>query len=184
MEQLGNLVMRIQATGADIVKVQTTALDIIDNARLFQVLVHSQVLMIRNVMGENGLKSRIIDAKLGEFLTFGSLEAVVVSTHRQSTVKEMLDLYNMMHIGPDTRLHRLIGNPISHSKNPHIYNILQDTVILLTRRLDFNVILSYEERLRALDGTTPASGFPLVGKTFVVIGAGGAGKALAYGGWS
>lgn len=34
---------RIQATGADIVKVATTALDITDSARLFQVLVHSQV---------------------------------------------------------------------------------------------------------------------------------------------
>ena len=38
------------------------------------------------------------------------------------------------------------------------------------------------KRLRALNGTTPASGFPLVGKTFVVIGAGGAGKAFACGG--
>ncbi|PON85561.1 hypothetical protein TorRG33x02_187100, partial [Trema orientale] len=31
-------------------------------------------------------------------------------------------------------------------------------------------------------GTNDVSGFPLAGKLFVVIGAGGAGKALAYGG--
>lgn len=43
VEEIGELVARIQATGADIVKIATTALDITDNARMFQVLVHSQV---------------------------------------------------------------------------------------------------------------------------------------------
>lgn len=43
LEEIGDLVARIQATGADIVKIATTALDITDSARVFQVLVHSQV---------------------------------------------------------------------------------------------------------------------------------------------
>lgn len=43
VEELGNLVARIQASGADIVKIATTALDIIDVARIFQITVHSQV---------------------------------------------------------------------------------------------------------------------------------------------
>lgn len=42
-EAIGNLVARIQATGADIVKIATTALDITDCARIFQIMVHSQV---------------------------------------------------------------------------------------------------------------------------------------------
>lgn len=42
-EEIGNLVARIQATGADIAKIVTTALDITDCARIFQVTVHSQV---------------------------------------------------------------------------------------------------------------------------------------------
>lgn len=42
-EELGNLVARIQATGADIVKIATTATDITDSARIFQLLAHSQV---------------------------------------------------------------------------------------------------------------------------------------------
>lgn len=42
-EALGNLVATIQATGADIVKIATTALDITDVARIFQITVHSQV---------------------------------------------------------------------------------------------------------------------------------------------
>lgn len=43
VEDLGNLVARIQAAGADIVKFATTALDITDVARVFQITVHSQV---------------------------------------------------------------------------------------------------------------------------------------------
>ncbi|GMP56731.1 hypothetical protein CsSME_00021106 [Camellia sinensis var. sinensis] len=42
VEDLGNLVVKIQATGADIVKIATTALDITDAARVFQITVHSQ----------------------------------------------------------------------------------------------------------------------------------------------
>lgn len=40
---LGNLVAAIQASGADIVKIATTAVDITDVARVFQITVHSQV---------------------------------------------------------------------------------------------------------------------------------------------
>lgn len=47
VEEIGDLAARIQATGADIVKIATTALDITDSARMFQVLVHSQVSNLR-----------------------------------------------------------------------------------------------------------------------------------------
>jgi len=45
-EDLSNLVARIQATGADIVKIATTAVDIADVARMFQIMVHSQVRLV------------------------------------------------------------------------------------------------------------------------------------------
>lgn len=50
-EAIGNLVARIQATGADIVKIATTALDITDCARIFQITVHSQVSQFHSVEG-------------------------------------------------------------------------------------------------------------------------------------
>uniref|UniRef100_A0A2N9IYC3 Uncharacterized protein n=1 Tax=Fagus sylvatica TaxID=28930 RepID=A0A2N9IYC3_FAGSY len=225
VEEIGNLVARILATGADIVKVATTGLDIVDSARIFQVLVHSQVPMIGLVMGEKGFISRILSAKFGGFLTFGSIE-----------------------IGPDTKVHGVIGNPIGHSKSPHLYNgafksvnfngiylpLLVDNVAnflntysspdfvgysytiphkeagfnccdeidpiakeigaisCMIRRPDgklkgYNVdylgaIAAIEEGLRASNGASNGSGSPLAGKLFVVMGAGGAGKALAFGG--
>ncbi|KAL5224034.1 hypothetical protein ABZP36_010673 [Zizania latifolia] len=41
-EELGNLVTQMQAIGADIVKIATTATEIVDVARMFQILVHYQ----------------------------------------------------------------------------------------------------------------------------------------------
>ncbi|EEF49752.1 3-dehydroquinate dehydratase, putative [Ricinus communis] len=122
VEEIANLVAKIQSTGADIVKVATTALDITDNARMFQVLVHAQVPMIGIVMAERGLMSRILAAKFGGFLTFGSIEAGVVSAPGQPTITDLLDLYNLRQIGADTKVHGVIGNPIGHSKSPHLYN--------------------------------------------------------------
>ncbi|GLT87405.1 hypothetical protein SLE2022_054910 [Rubroshorea leprosula] len=248
VEEIGDLVARIQATGADIVKVATTALDIIDNARIFQVLVHSNVPMIGLAMGERGLLSRILTAKFGGFLTFGALNGEAISAPGQPSIKDLLDLYNFRQIGADTKVHGVIGKPIGHSKSPHLYNaafksvgfngiylpLLVDNVAkyistysspdfvgysytiphkedglrccddvdpiakaigaisCMIRRPDgklmgYNVdylgaIAAIEEGLRASNGT-PASGSPLAGKLFVVMGAGGAGKALAYGGY-
>lgn len=41
--EIGDLAARIQSTGADIVKIATFATDITDVARMFQIIVHSQV---------------------------------------------------------------------------------------------------------------------------------------------
>lgn len=247
VEEIGNLVSRIQATGADIVKIATTATDITDCARILQVLTHPQVPMIGLVMGERGLISRILCAKFGGYLTFGTLEQGAVSAPGQPTVKDLLDLYNFRLIGCDTKIFGIIGNPVGHSKSPHMYNpafkkagfngvyvpLLVDNLpkylktysspdfvgysvtiphkmaaleccdevdpvgraigainCLVRRPSDgklsgFNfdyigAIEAIEEGLQAGGSISPIS--PLAGKLLVVIGAGGAGKALAYGG--
>lgn len=244
-EDLGNLVARIQASGADIVKFATTAQDITDVARVFQITVHSQVPIIAMAMGEKGLMSRILCPKFGGYLTFGTLEVGKVSAPGQPTIENLLNLYNFRQLGPDTRIFGIIGKPVSHSKSPSLYNesfrsvgfngvylhLLVDDVANFFRTyasLDFagfsctiphkeaaldccdevdptaksigavncivrrpdgklfgcntdyvGAISAIEE---ALQGSQPSiSGSPLAGKLFVVIGAGGAGKALAYG---
>ncbi|XP_014513091.1 bifunctional 3-dehydroquinate dehydratase/shikimate dehydrogenase, chloroplastic [Vigna radiata var. radiata] len=248
VEEIGNLAATIQASGADIVKITTTALDITDSARLLQLLLHSQVPMIGIAVGEKGILSRVLCAKFGGFLTFGSIEDGAVSSPGQPTIKELLDLYNFRHIGVDTKVHGVIGNPISHSKSPHLYNaafksmgfdgvympFLVDNVSdflstyssldfvgysytiphkvdglrccdevdpvakaigaiscmirrpsngkLIGYNMDYlGAIAAIEERLQDSNGRS-MSGSPLYGKLFVVIGAGGAGKALAFGG--
>lgn len=248
VEDLGNLVAKIQATGADIVKIATTALDITDVARIFQITVHSQVPIIGLVMGERGLISRVLCAKFGGFLTFGTLESGIVSAPGQPTINDLLNLYNFRQLGPDTKVYGIIGKPVGHSKSPILYNeafksvgfngvyvhLLVDDVAkffqtysscdftgfsctiphkeaavrccddvdpvaksigavncVIRRQNDgklfgcntdyVGAISAIEDGLREKLNVSSSSSSPLAGKFFVVIGAGGAGKALAYG---
>ncbi|XP_057736069.1 bifunctional 3-dehydroquinate dehydratase/shikimate dehydrogenase, chloroplastic-like isoform X2 [Arachis stenosperma] len=215
IEELGNLAATIQSVGADIVKIATTALDITDSARVLQVLVHSQVPMIGIAMGEKGFMTRILSAKFGGFLTFASMEAGIESAAGQPCISDLLDLYNFRLIGPNTKVHGVIGNPISHSKSPHVYNPAFNYTIphkedglrccdevdpiakeigaisCMIKRLQDGKLLGYnvdylgaitaiEKGLTESIGRSKSSS-PLSGRLFVVIGAGGAGKALAYG---
>ncbi|KAG8483253.1 hypothetical protein CXB51_022269 [Gossypium anomalum] len=224
VEELGNLVVKIQSTGADIVPI------------------------IGLVMGERGLISRILCTKFGGYLTFGTLEAGVVSAPGQPTINDLLNLYNFRQLGPDTKVYGIIGKPVGHSKSPMLYNeafksagfngvfvhLLVDDLEMFLRTYsstDFagfsctiphketavkccdevdpvaksigavnciirrqsdgklfgyntdyiGAISAIEDGLQARYNMSSAAGSPLAGKLFVVIGAGGAGKALAYG---
>ncbi|KAK4586904.1 hypothetical protein RGQ29_023876 [Quercus rubra] len=251
VEDLGNLVARIQETGADIVKIATTALEISDVARIFQITVHSQVSsvpIIAIVMGERGFISRILCPKFGGFLSFGTIESGVVSAPGQPTMKDLLTLYNFREIGPDTKVFGIIGKPVGHSKSPILYNeafksvgfngvyvpFLVDDVAKFLQTyssIDFagfsctiphkedalkccdevdpvaksigavncvirrptdgkmfgyntdyvGAISAIEDGLQGSHNISATADSPLAGKLFVVIGAGGAGKALAYG---
>ncbi|XP_031498922.1 bifunctional 3-dehydroquinate dehydratase/shikimate dehydrogenase, chloroplastic-like isoform X1 [Nymphaea colorata] len=251
-DELSDLVARIQATGADIVKIATTATDITDVARMFQVMVHCQnilqVPIIGLVMGDRGIISRVLCPKYGGYLTFGTLEAGKESAPGQPTLKTLLDLYNIRQIGPDTKVFGIIGKPVGHSKGPILYNttfkrvgfngvyvhLLVDdlarflntyaspdfpgfsctiphkeaavvccdevdpiaksigAVNTIVRRGSDGKLVGYntdyhgaisaiEDGLRGSIANVNEANSPLDGKLFVVIGAGGAGKALAYG---
>jgi 3-dehydroquinate dehydratase / shikimate dehydrogenase len=78
--------------------------------------------MIGLVMGERGLMSRVLAPKFGGYLTFGILNAKKISASGQPTVKELLEIYNIRHIGPDTKVLGLIANPVKQSKSPILHN--------------------------------------------------------------
>ncbi|KAK9949893.1 hypothetical protein M0R45_005403 [Rubus argutus] len=248
VNDLGNLVARMQATGADIVRIATTTLDITDVARIFQITVHSQVPVIGLAMGERGLISQILCAKFGGYLTSGTTGSGIVSAPGQPTIKDILHLYNFRRVRPDTKVFGVIGKPISYSKSPLLYNegfksvgfdgvylhFLVDDIAnflqtyssmdfagfsvgiphkeaalkccdevdpvakligaincIVRRPTDgklfglntdyFGAISAIENGLRGLHDGGSITGSPLAGRLVVVMGAGGAGKALVYG---
>ncbi|KAL6223092.1 hypothetical protein ACLB2K_006482 [Fragaria x ananassa] len=248
VEDLGDLVARIQATGADIVRITTTALDITDVARIFQLSVHSHVPVIALAMGERGLISRILCAKFGGYFTSGTLHSEIVSVPGEPTIKDILDVYNFRLIRPCTKMFGVIGKPVSHSRSPLLYNegfksvgfdgvylhLLVDDIAnflhtysstdfsgfsvgiphkedalkccdevdpiaksigavncIVRRPTDgklfglntdyFGSISAIEDGLRGSHDKSNIIGSPLAGRLFVIMGAGGAGKALAYG---
>lgn len=247
-EDLGSLVARIQAVGADIVKIATFAVDICDVARMFQVLVHCQVPIIGLCMGERGLISRLLSPKFGGYLTFGTLSKGKESAPGQPTMSDLLDVYSIKQIQADTKVYGIIGNPVSHSKSPILHNASfkalnlnavyvpflvddlstffgtyaspdfagfsitmphKETACALCHEVDpvaksigavntitrgstdgkfsgyntdyVGAISAIEDGIRGLQSHKDVGVSPLAGRTFVVIGAGGAGRALAFG---
>lgn len=73
-------------------------------------------------MGDRGLISRVLCAKFGGYLTFGTLESGVVSAPGQPSLKDLLHLYNFRALAPDTKVYGLIGKPVSQSKSPTLLN--------------------------------------------------------------
>ncbi|KAI4373086.1 hypothetical protein MLD38_011249 [Melastoma candidum] len=239
VEELGDLVAKIQAAGADIVKIATTALDITDAARPYH----------RNCNGRQRINVTGSFCKVWKLsdLCNARLEPGSVSTLGQPTIKDLLDIYNFRSIGPDTKVYGVIGNPVAHSKSPILYNesfesvnfngvylhLLVDNISsffdaysstdfvgfsiaiphkeaavnccdevdpiaksigainLVVRRESDGKLFGYntdyvgaitaiEDGLRGSEEVTASADSPLKGKMFVVIGAGGAGRALAY----
>ncbi|KAJ6816674.1 bifunctional 3-dehydroquinate dehydratase/shikimate dehydrogenase, chloroplastic-like isoform X2 [Iris pallida] len=215
---------------------------------MFQVLVHCQVPMIGLVMGERGVISRLLCPKFGGYLTFGTLGEGKESAPGQPTMTELLDVYRIKHIGPDTKVFGLIGKPLRQSKSPILHNAVfkalgldavyvpfltddldkflntysspdfsgfsntmphKETAITCCHEVDpiaksiraVNTIIkkpadgklvgyntdytgaisAIEDGIRGLEGKKYETVSPLDGRVFVVIGAGGAGKALAVG---
>lgn len=250
VEELGNLAASIQSLGADIVKIATTANDISDVSRMFQLLVHSQekqVPTIGLVMKDRGVISRLLCPKFGGYLTFGALNKGRESAPGQIAASDLLNVYRVREIGPDTKVFGIIGKPVGHSKSPNLHNeafrsvgfnavyvpyLVDDlpsflstysspdfagysctiphkevavtccdevdpiakaigAVNTIIRRPSDGKLIGYNTdyvgAISAIeDGIAgyrvkDAAVSPLAGRLFVVIGAGGAGKALAYG---
>ena len=113
---------RIADTGADVVKIATTARDISDNLRLFDLLASVAEPTVALAMGERGVISRILSRKFGGWLTFASLERGKESAEGQLTIDDLLKLYRFRDIRHDTEIFGVVANPVAHSMSPLIHN--------------------------------------------------------------
>lgn len=106
----------------DVVKIVTTANDISDNFRLFELLRKATVPTIALAMGERGVMSRILAGRFGGFLTFAALDAQSGSAPGQPTIEELTKLYRYREIDAETELFGVVANPVAHSMSPLIHN--------------------------------------------------------------
>jgi 3-dehydroquinate dehydratase/shikimate dehydrogenase len=107
---------------ADIVKVAVTPSTLQDLLRLIRLQRAHPGKAIIIGMGELGLVTRLLYRRLGAPFTYvcSSPEKSVVPL--QPTLKEMKELYRAHRVGPRTKILALLGNPVSHSKSPLIFN--------------------------------------------------------------
>ncbi|XP_062079266.1 bifunctional 3-dehydroquinate dehydratase/shikimate dehydrogenase, chloroplastic-like [Humulus lupulus] len=214
MEDLGNLVAKIQATGADIVKFGTSALDITDAARVFQITVHSQEIFCSNnstgyellhlynfrQIGPDTKGFGVIGKPVGQSKSPILYNEAFKSVGFNGVYLHLLvdDIANFLqtYLSADfagfsvTIPHKEAALTCCDEVDPVAKSI--GAVNCIIRRqsdgklLGFNTdyigaISSIEDGLRGSLNASSMTGSPLAGKLFVVIGAGGAGKALACG---
>ncbi len=121
-DDLAAIHKRIADTGADVVKIATTARDIRDNLRIFELLDSVAEPTIALAMGERGVISRILSRRFGGYLTFASLERGLESAEGQITIDDLLGLYRFRDVHSDTELFGVVANPVGHSMSPAIHN--------------------------------------------------------------
>ena len=73
-------------------------------------------------MGEEAAWSRIVAKKLGAFGTFASVSRGNETAPGQLTVGEMLRTYRWREAGRKTRVYGVVGDPVSHSLGPVLFN--------------------------------------------------------------
>ncbi|KAK9818289.1 hypothetical protein WJX72_010136 [[Myrmecia] bisecta] len=241
---LETLLSEMFASGADVAKIATTALDISDSMRVLQVLGNSKGPTIALAMGERGLPTRLLAPKFGGHLTFGALGAGRESAPGQPTVQQLRQMFRLQDQTAATKVYGIVGNPVSHSRSPAVHNAAMAAVgfdaVYIPLLVDdmksfleafngpdfggFSVTIPHKlaalECADAVDGvaqqigavntlvrqedgslkgyntdwsaaidaiadglrtSSPEGASPLQGLRVVVVGAGGAGRALAFG---
>jgi len=239
---LESILCRILATGAHVAKVVSTAQDITDVPPVLRLLERyaRNRRVIALSMGETGLVSRILAAKLGAFLTFASRSVDRQSAPGQLPYQEMLGTYRLPHINAQTRIYGVVANPVAHSMSPAIHNAAfaehglnavylpfkvrqldaflagfqpydlcglsvtiphKQTILPLMDEVDeqataigaVNTVLIKDGRrygsntdvnaaVKAIRGAAARAGLlPLDRRTVLVVGAGGAARAIVYG---
>ncbi|MCI0340824.1 MAG: type I 3-dehydroquinate dehydratase [Planctomycetales bacterium] len=112
---------RLRARGPDIVKIVGTAREPADAAPLLDILPGSGDLAAF-CQGEGGAASRVLAARAGGALVFGSAAADRPAAAGQIPVADLERLYRVGALTMATAVYGVAGDPVSHSRGPEIHN--------------------------------------------------------------
>ncbi|KAK4841176.1 hypothetical protein QYF36_000141 [Acer negundo] len=119
-EKLGDLIACMQATGADVIKLEIAVDYITDLVPIFQMLTYCQVPLIAMAVGSRGLISQLLGPKFGGFLVYGSLGGK--SVPGLPTLVSLKQVYKLERTNADTKVFGVVSNPVGHSKGPILHN--------------------------------------------------------------
>ncbi len=122
-EDIGRLYETITAAmPAAIPKLIYTAKHISDCFAGWDLLCRRQGDAIVFAMGAAGQVSRILAKKFGSFLTFAALDDSQSTAPGQPTIQALKELYRWDILNRQTEVLGVIGDPVSHSLSPAIFN--------------------------------------------------------------
>ena len=121
-DNLVRLFNEMSESRADAVKMVWRARSIRDNIEAFELLREAAKPSVALCLGEDGLISRVLAKKFGAYLSFASLSDDMATADGQVPIRTLIDVYRWRQIGRSTKVYGVIGDPVGHSRSPHVHN--------------------------------------------------------------
>lgn len=114
--------LKMDARG-DLVKAAVMPRGIADLERLFRIgMAWKKDNLILLGMGDFGVPSRILASRMNSFLTFCSSSDGEEAAPGHMSIQTLRDVYRIDEIDENTILLGIIGDPVLHTRSPHIHN--------------------------------------------------------------
>lgn len=121
---LSQIVENLEDHEPDHMKIATQCNTLEDSLRLLDITPPSSCPISVMGMGECGLITRVLHKQSQSFFAYGSANPNTTPAPGQPSVQELSELYRIREITPSTDLYGLLGNPVSHSWSPTVFNQL------------------------------------------------------------
>ncbi len=112
----------------DIIKLVTLASSPSDCARVLKLVEGAKVPTVAFCMGEFGLWSRVVCAKLGAPFSYAAFSPDRELAPGLLSFQQMKDTYHYDAINSETKLFGVIGDPIGHSLSPLLHNRMMQKI--------------------------------------------------------
>jgi 3-dehydroquinate dehydratase/shikimate dehydrogenase len=121
-QELEDLYQRMCKQDPDVVKIAVAAATTADNLRVLKLLKDAPVPTVAICMGDLGVCTRILGAKLGAPFTYGAFNTERNFAPGILSYYELRKIYRVEKIDAATQVFGVIGDPIGHSLSPLIHN--------------------------------------------------------------
>jgi len=112
----------LEAEEAAVAKVAYQARTISDSFAALDMMHEHGGSVIAVAMGEAGLWTRVLAAKLGGFCTYCAPASESATAPGQLSLADMLERYRWRAIDRDTKVYGVLGDPVGHSMSPRLFN--------------------------------------------------------------
>jgi 3-dehydroquinate dehydratase / shikimate dehydrogenase len=120
---LEGVMRRLTRIEADGCKIATLARKPSDSLRLIEFLrVPRKTPLVAFAMSEQGFNTRVLSPGYGSLFTYACPASSAGTAAGQAPARVMKTLYHVDKLSRQSKVYGVIGDPVAHSKSPHIHN--------------------------------------------------------------
>lgn len=153
-DDLEEIHARMCRQDADVVKIAVRAQNPLDNLRVLELLKNPARPTVAFCVGDMGMPSRILGARLGMPWTYGAFNKERGIAPGLPSYHELKTVYHYPRINAETKVFGVLGDPVAHSLSPLIHNSafaqLNLNMVYLSFRVprnDLEIVLEAYEKI-------------------------------------